>query len=110
MPKTRVTIRSIAEMADVSRMTVLRVLQKRPDVSAETRQRVLEIVERLGYQPNPALHEEAATRILELITPDIATPFVNEILRGVSIAAHQLQYGLVLYSQVVTNYDRTEFN
>jgi LacI family transcriptional regulator len=110
MNKRRVTIRSIAEMADVSRMTVLRVLQKRPDVSSETRQRVLEIVERLGYQPNPAIHEDSATRILELITPDIVTPYVNEIIRGVSIAAHQLRYGLVLISEVATAYDRSGFN
>jgi LacI family transcriptional regulator len=65
MNKKRVTIRSIAQMADVSSMTVLRALQKKPDVSPETRQRVLEIAEKLGYQLNPTIHEDSATTILE---------------------------------------------
>lgn len=47
-----VDIKQISQEAGVSIKTVSRVINNRPDVSPETRQRVLEIIDRLGYQPN----------------------------------------------------------
>jgi len=46
------TIRDIAAAANVSRQTVSRVLNDRPDVARETRQRVWQVIEQLGYQPS----------------------------------------------------------
>lgn len=51
-PKKPVTIRQVAEIANVSTQTVSRVINDRPDVSPETRQRVKEVINLLGYQPN----------------------------------------------------------
>ena len=48
----RPTIKQVASAAGVSTQTVSRVMNDRPDVSAETRGRVLKIVEDLGYQPS----------------------------------------------------------
>lgn len=52
MPKERVTIQDVAKAAGVSAQTVSRVLNNRPDVSAETRSRIQEIIDNLGYSPN----------------------------------------------------------
>lgn len=49
-----VTIKMIAEKAGVSRGTVDRVLNNRSGVNAETFQKVKEIAEKLGYEPNLA--------------------------------------------------------
>ena len=46
------TIRDIAERAGVGISTVSRALNNRPDVGEETRQKVMAIVEQLGYAPN----------------------------------------------------------
>jgi len=46
------TIRDIAKRAGVGISTVSRALNNRPDVGEETRQKVLHIVEQLGYAPN----------------------------------------------------------
>jgi LacI family transcriptional regulator len=48
----KVTIRDVAAAAGVSRQTVSRVLNKKPDVAKETRQRVLEVIDRLDYRPS----------------------------------------------------------
>jgi LacI family transcriptional regulator len=48
----RITILNIAEEAGVSRQTVSRVLNNKPDVAPETRERVLKIIQRTGYQPS----------------------------------------------------------
>lgn len=47
-----VTIRDVAREAGVSITTVSRVLNEREDVQAATRQRVLEVIERLHYMRN----------------------------------------------------------
>jgi LacI family transcriptional regulator len=48
----RVTIRDVAAAAGVSHQTISRVLNERPDVAEETRQRVLQVIDELNYQPS----------------------------------------------------------
>lgn len=50
--KRAVTIRQVARAARVSTQTVSRVINERPDVAPETRRRVQEVIDRLGYRPN----------------------------------------------------------
>lgn len=50
--KRKITIFDVAEGAGVSRQTVSRVLNNRPDVAPDTRERVLEVIQTLGYQPS----------------------------------------------------------
>ena len=52
VPRRRVTIKQVAREAGISTQTVSRVLNNRPDVAAETRQRVQGVIARLGYQPS----------------------------------------------------------
>lgn len=47
-----ITMKQIAEMANVSRGTVDRVLNKRPGVKEETREKVQKILDELNYRPN----------------------------------------------------------
>ncbi|MBZ0289858.1 MAG: LacI family transcriptional regulator, partial [Anaerolineae bacterium] len=49
--KPPVTIEDIARAAGVSVSTVSRILNNKPDVAAATRQRVLQIIDQTGYQP-----------------------------------------------------------
>lgn len=49
---SRLTIKDIARISGVGISTVSRVVNNRPDVSEETRQRVLDVVNHQGYVPN----------------------------------------------------------
>lgn len=51
--KRKVTLKDIADKAGLTRMAVSLALRNRPGVSSETRQRVLKIAEKLGYEPDP---------------------------------------------------------
>lgn len=100
MQKRHITFADVAELAQVSKMSVSRVLNNQPGVSEETRQRIMHAVEQLGYTPNaPARARQVTSKLIALLIPDITTAYMGEILRGVSGAAERLNYGLMLYTQ-----------
>lgn len=62
----QVTIRQVAQKAGVSTQTVSRVLNNRPDVSAETRELVQQIINQLGYRPSALARSLIRRRSLTL--------------------------------------------
>lgn len=98
MVSLRVTMVDVAKAAGVSVMTVSRVINGKPDVSVATRQRVLEIAERLGYRPNRIARGLATkhTGTLGLVVPDVANPFFAEVARGVEHVAYAGGYNVFL--------------
>jgi LacI family transcriptional regulator len=109
--KLHITIADVAELAQVSKMSVSRVLNGQTGVSEKTRQRILEAVAQLGYVPNLNPRFRAGdSRLIALLIPDITTTYMGEILRGVSGAAERMNYGLMLYTQGSTDHvQRTSY-
>jgi len=71
--KSAATIYDVAELAGVSHITVSRVANGKANVSAKTRQRVLDAMQNLEYIPNPAAQALQSRRlnVIELVTTDI---------------------------------------
>ena len=85
MPTPRVTIAQVAAEAGVSAMTVSNVINARPGASEPTRQRVLEVVERLGYSPPSARNgKRGGTGLVGVLTLDLAGEYSLEIVRGIA--------------------------
>ncbi len=64
------TIKDIARLSGCGVATVSRVLNNHPDVSGETRRRVMEVVEENGFQPNnnaKRLKQQAGNSVLILV-------------------------------------------
>lgn len=59
---TMLTLKQIAELAGVSRSTASRVLNDRPGVSPDVRERVLEVMREQGFQPDPVARSLASRR------------------------------------------------
>ncbi len=94
-----VTMKDIAEKAGVSSATVSKILNGVDQhISERTRQRVLKIVEDMGYVPNNAARslKTKSSRLIGFILPDIANPFFPEIVRGVEDTARSYNYALVI--------------
>jgi LacI family transcriptional regulator len=94
----RITMSDVARQAGVSLMTVSRVLNQRGDVSPETRQRVMEVVERLGFRPSSIARSLATqrTRTIGLVVPDISNPYFSGMAHGVAEIAYAEGFSVLL--------------
>ena len=92
------TISDIARLAGVSRATVSGVLNNSPLVSAKTKKRVLEIIEKHNYKPNEIARALTLkqTGILGLIVKDITNPLYGKIAIGVEEACSENGYNVII--------------
>jgi LacI family transcriptional regulator len=99
--KAAVSIQDVADAAQVSIATVSRVLNNPDVVSAATAARVREVVQRLGYVPNPFAQGliTRASRVLCFALPDIFGEFYSGLIRGADAKAHELGYHLLVSSE-----------
>lgn len=95
---SRVAAADVARAAGVSTATVSYVLNDRPGVSAEMRQRVLQVAEKLGYplDKHDAKVKAKRTRVLGLIHPDISNIFFADVSAGAIDAARAEGYEVFL--------------
>jgi LacI family transcriptional regulator len=96
----RLTIRDVADRAGVSVGTVSHVLNRPEVVAEETRARVLDAIEELGYVRNHAarLLRGIKSQSIALVALDFDNPFFTELARGVEAAASQAGYLVILAS------------
>jgi LacI family transcriptional regulator, repressor for deo operon, udp, cdd, tsx, nupC, and nupG len=92
------TLRDVASAAGVSRATAARVLASPEMVAEQTRQKVLAVVERLGYSRNALAASLRTTRTGRIIVtvPDISNPFFSRVIRGLEEAAQKAGYAVLL--------------
>ena len=81
----RDTIAEIAAKAGVSIPTVSRVLNNRPDVASETRQRVERVIQESGFIPNRVASalRKGESGIIDMLVPDLNSLYFVEIICGV---------------------------
>jgi LacI family transcriptional regulator len=115
----RATIRTVAERAGVSAMTVSNVLRGRTgEVSEDTRQRVLDAVAALNYVPVAATRQNrhVETHLLGLVPYSLdltETALDTATYRGIYPAAREADYDLLLLlrsqSPLFTDREETRF-
>jgi LacI family transcriptional regulator len=92
----------VAARAGVSQAMVSYVLNDNPvfSVPAETRQRILDAVDYLGYIPNGTARSlrTRKTYTIASIIPDITNPFYPAFERGVQESAESYGYDLIVYN------------
>lgn len=107
-----VTIKQIAELANVSRGTVDKVLNNRPGVKAETKAKILQIAKELNYQPNflgkALVQSKDPTKLGIILTPDY-NPFIQATLKGIHQAAEEFSaFGLKIDIKMLTTLEPAE--
>jgi LacI family transcriptional regulator len=94
----RPTIKEVAKAAGVSTQTVSRVINDRPDVARETRERILMTIEELGYQPSALARSLIQQRsyTLGVVTAGLKHIGPSRTLNGITSAAEEAGYSLLL--------------
>ncbi|MBB6669256.1 LacI family DNA-binding transcriptional regulator [Cohnella nanjingensis] len=102
-----VTIYDIAEKANVSAMTVSRVINNTGRISDKTRAKVKRVMEELGYVPNQMARSLVLqqTNLLFLMITDITNPFYTTLARGAEDAAKKHGFRL-LFGNTDENLDK----
>lgn len=80
-----ITVKEIAQLCGVSITTVSNILNNKPKVSEETRQKVLEVVKQTGYKPNYFAQgmRKQKTRTIGIVVEDLnifSTPPIVEAI------------------------------
>jgi LacI family transcriptional regulator len=92
-----VTIYDIAKQANVSAMTVSRVINNTGRISEKTRLKVKRVMEELQYVPNQTARNLVLqqSKLLFLLITDITNPFFTTLSRGAEDAARKYGYHLL---------------
>lgn len=92
------TIKQIAEMANVSRATVSRVLNDSGYVSTEAKARVLKVIEKTGYVPSQ--HAKSLrtkqSKVIGVILPKISTETSSRVVDGLNTVLQERGYQILL--------------
>lgn len=110
--KNRVTIRDVAAESNVSVATVSYVLNGKKKVSEETKQKILDVIDRLGFVPdlNARGLSVKDTKLLGVVVPQTEPGsklmfhniFYSELLGSIEYAARQRGYHVIISATDVT--------
>jgi len=94
------TMRDVANTAGVSLQTVSAVINKKPDISQETRERVARVVDELGYRRRSIARSlrTGKTNTIALVVSDIANPSFATMASAAEDYARGLGYNLEVYN------------
>lgn len=97
--KRNYSIAEIAEICNVSKATVSRVINNNPrGVGTETRNRVLKTIRQLNYRPNALARGVATSRsgMIGVVVPDVSNFFYPKLIRGITDFMDTKGYSVVV--------------
>lgn len=96
--KKQITLADIAEKLGVSKVTISKALRDHSDISAETKKKVNEMVNEMGYTPNILARNLSAkkTRTIGLVIPKINHHFFSEAIESIYSTAQQKNYEIIM--------------
>ncbi|HKK60637.1 MAG TPA: LacI family DNA-binding transcriptional regulator [Salinivirga sp.] len=111
MKRTFITIKDIARALSISASTVSRALKDHPDISQETKDRVVAYAREMGYQPNSiALSlKSRQSHVIGLIVPEIVHHFFSSVISGIDEVASKAGYNVII-SQSNESFEREIHN
>ena len=106
MPKQikKTTYSDIAHLSGVSLATISRILTNSTSVKAETKQKVLDAMKKLGYNTADYFKEskEAVRGLIIFNIPTLDNPFYGLIIQGAKASAARHRYNLLINENHIT--------
>lgn len=107
-----VTIKEIAELANVSRGTVDKVLHNRPGIKEETKNKVLRIAKELNYQPSLAgkalVQTKTPMKFGIMLTGDF-NPYIQALMKGIERGRQEFEpFGIEIITRMFMTFEPSE--
>ncbi|UQS85209.1 catabolite control protein A [Apilactobacillus apisilvae] len=98
MDKQSVTIYDVARESKVSMATVSRVLNGNSNVRPATKQKVMDVINKMEYRPNAVARGLASkkTTTVGVIIPDVTDEYFASLARGIDDIASMYKYNIIL--------------
>jgi len=96
----RLTLKDVAKKAEVSPMTVSRVVNNYPGVKDKVRKSVEAAITELGYIPNRSASVLASSKskLIGVLIPSLSNVVFNDVLRGIYDIANPANYQVLLFN------------
>lgn len=96
--KRQITLADIAKELGVSTATVSRAIKDYPDISKETKRKVMELVKKWKYRPNSmaAGLRKRESKVIGVIIPEIINHFFSSVIKGIMKVAYESDYRVML--------------
>jgi len=99
-PSSKVTLKDIAEKTGYSINTVSRALKSMPDISVETRNKILKVADQMCYIGNSIASSlrSGSSRTIAIIVGDISNPHFATIIRNIVNIMSKNHYNTFIYN------------
>lgn len=97
-PIHQTTIKDIAKELGLSPSTISKALHNHPDISQSTRNAIIELAEKMDYQPNQLAYNlvKSKSRTIGIVVPDFFRTFFPSIIIGVQEVIAEAGYNLLI--------------
>lgn len=94
-----ITIKRLAQELNLSVSTISKALTDSHEISAETKQRVIQRAQELNYKPNPYASSLRGrkSKTIAVVLPEIADSFFSLAINGIEEAASEKGYHVLIY-------------
>lgn len=91
-------MKDVARIAGVSQPTVSRVINNPQKVRLEVREKVLKVIEEIGFTPNKTAQtlKSNKSKIIGVSTPNITNPYFIEVIDSIEKQARQHHYNILV--------------
>lgn len=95
---TNPTLKKIAETLGISVSTVSRALKKHPDISAATRQKVMDLAQTLDYEPNASAVQLRTrnSKLFGILVPSLSNYFYESFIAAIEEAGRRNGYSIII--------------
>jgi LacI family transcriptional regulator len=96
--KTATTIIEISKLLKLSPSTVSRALKNHPDIAPETRKKILELADKLDYEPNlnAVGLRTSNSKEFAIIVPNLSGFFYDSFITSVEEEARKIGYSIIV--------------
>lgn len=95
----QVNLKKLAKELNLAVSTVSRALRDSHEISLQTKERVRELAEKLGFQPNPHASSlrQNKSKTIAVIIPEIENNFFSQVINGIESVTPSKGYHVLIY-------------